>query len=473
MTRNSLNYPPREHIHFVGVGGTGMSGIAEVLVNLGYEVSGSDLHRTGVTARLESLGVKVFEGHAAENLGGAQVVVASTAVGPDNPELTEAQRRGIPVIPRAEMLAELMRLQYGVAVAGSHGKTTTTSLIAAMLAGAGLDPTFVVGGRVNQAGANARLGKGELIVVEADESDGSFLLLTPVIAVLTNVDYEHMDHYRDFNELKDAFVTFANKVPFYGAAVVCLDDENVRELLPRIHRRVITYSLEREADLVAVDIDDRGWESEFTLRAGGEDLDRIRVPLAGRHHVENALAALAVARELNADFASAVEALENFSGVARRFEVKAKAGGVTLVDDYGHHPTEIRATIEAASRCGFERLVVLFQPHRYTRTRDCWNEFLTCFDGVGALFLTEIYPASEEPIAGVTGEALAGAIRKAASVRVEFHAELDDAAEAAWQELREGDALLTLGAGSIAGAAEKLAQRLSGLAEAKRAANAH
>ena len=460
MTAKKLNYPPREHVHFVGIGGTGMSGIAEVLVNLGYEVSGSDLNRTAVTARLEKLGVSVAQGHAAKNVGDAQVVVTSTAVRENNPEVAEAHRLGLPVIPRAEMLAELMRLQYGVAVAGSHGKTTTTSMIAAMLAGAGLDPTFVVGGRVNQAGTNARLGKGELIVVEADESDGSFLLLTPVIAVITNIDHEHMDHYRDFDELKDAFVTFANKVPFYGAAVVCVDDENVRELLPRIHRRLVTYSVEGEADLVAAEIDDRGWESEFTLRVAGEDAGRVRVPLAGRHHIANALASLAVVRELNADVQAAVEALKRFSGVGRRFEVKAKAGGVTLVDDYGHHPAEIKATIAAASKCGFDRLVVLFQPHRYTRTRDCWNEFLTCFEGVSVLYLTDIYAASEEPIAGVTGEALAGAVAKATGVRVEYCKEPMDAVAAVLPEIRPGDGLLTLGAGSIAGAADELARQL-------------
>ena len=460
MTSEKLNYPPRERIHFVGIGGTGMSGIAEVLLNLGYIVSGSDLHRSPVTARLEKLGAQVFEGHAAENLGKAQVVVTSTAVRADNPEVVEAARRGLPVIPRAEMLAELMRLKYGVAVAGSHGKTTTTSLVAAMLAGAGVDPTFVVGGRVNQAGANARLGKGELIVVEADESDGSFLLLSPVIAVVTNIDYEHMDHYANFDELKDAFVTFVNKVPFYGAAIVCIDDENVREVLPRIHRRVITYSTEREAELTAHDIDCRGWQCEFTARAGDDDLGRVVVPLAGRHHVKNALAAIAVVRELNVNVEAALEALAGFSGVGRRFEVKAQAGGVTLVDDYGHHPVEIRATLEAAGNCGFQRVVTLFQPHRFTRTRDCWDEFLRCFDKADVLHMVEIYPASEKPLEGITGEALARAIREAGHPRVEFHAEMSGAIEAVLRDAQAGDGLLTLGAGSVAKASEELAGRL-------------
>jgi UDP-N-acetylmuramate--alanine ligase len=460
MTSTKLNYPPREHIHFVGIGGTGMSGIAEVLLNLGYIVSGSDLNRSSVTERLLQLGARVSLGHDAGNLGEAQVVVASTAVGSDNVEVAEAHRRGLPVIPRAEMLAELMRLKYGVAVAGSHGKTTTTSLISAMLAGAGLDPTFVVGGRVNQAGANARLGKGELIVVEADESDGSFLMLSPVIAVVTNIDYEHMDHYRDFEELKDAFVTFVNKVPFYGAAILCIDDENVRSILPRIHRRVITYSTETEADFTARDIKCGGWGCDFTAWAGSEDLGRVRVPLAGLHHVKNSLAAIAVAQELNANLDAALEALEKFSGVGRRFEVKAKAGGATLVDDYGHHPVEIRATLEAASHCGFERLVVLFQPHRYTRTQHCWNEFLTCFAGVDELHMVDIYPASEEPIQGVTGESLAAAIHKHGHVEVEFHSEMKNAVEAVLDGLKPGDGLLTIGAGSVARAAEEIAERL-------------
>ncbi len=460
MTLTKLNYPPREHIHFVGIGGTGMSGIAEVLLNLDYIVSGSDLNRTAVTERLESLGATVFEGHRAENLAEAQVVVTSTAVRPDNPEVVEARRRGLPVIPRAEMLAELMRLKYGVAVAGSHGKTTTTSLIASMLAGAGLDPTFVVGGRVNIAGANARLGKSDLIVVEADESDGSFLLLSPVIAVVTNIDYEHMDYYRDFDELKDAFVTFVNKIPFYGAAILCIDDENVRSILPRIHRRVITYATEGEADLTAADIKAEGWASEFTVRAGKEDLGRVRVPLAGLHHVKNSLAAIAVMRELNVNSDAALQALEEFSGVGRRFEVKAKAGGVTLVDDYGHHPVEIRATLQAASECGFQRLIVLFQPHRYTRTQNCWNEFLTCFEGVDTLHMVDIYPAGEPPIQGVTGESLAAAIHKHGKVRVEFHDGLPEAIEGVLSDLRPGDGVLTIGAGSVAKAAEELAGRL-------------
>ena len=460
MTSAKLNYPPRERIHFVGIGGTGMSGIAEVLLNLGYVISGSDLNRSSVTERLLQLGARVALGHDARNLGEAQVVVVSTAVSEDNVEVVEAHRRSLPVIPRAEMLAELMRLKYGVAVAGSHGKTTTTSLISAMLAGAGLDPTFVVGGRVNQAGANARLGKGELIVVEADESDGSFLMLSPVIAVVTNIDYEHMDHYRDFEELMEAFVNFVNKVPFDGAAILCIDDENVRSILPRIHRRVITYSTESEADFRATDIECKGWGCEFTARAGSEELGRVKVPLAGLHHVKNALAAIAVAGELNADLGAALEALEGFGGVGRRFEVKAKAGGVTLVDDYGHHPVEIRATLEAASHCGFERLVALFQPHRYTRTQYCWNEFLTCFAGVDVLHMVDIYPASEEPIQGVTGESLAAAIHKHGHVRVEFHAEMKDAVEAVLDGLRFGDGLLTIGAGSVAKAAEEIAERL-------------
>ncbi len=462
MTSTRLNYPPRQHIHFVGIGGSGMSGIAEVLLNLGYTVSGSDLRLSSVTARLEQLGAKVFEGHRVENLGDAQVVVTSTAVTAENPEVLEALRRGLAVIPRAEMLAELMRLKYGVAVAGSHGKTTTTSLIASTLAGAGLDPTFVVGGRVNQAGTNARLGKSELIVVEADESDRSFLLLAPVIAVVTNIDREHMDCYSSLEDLQEAFVTFLNKVPFYGAAILCADDPNVRAIIPRLHRRVITYgtSAEAEADLCACDVRLKGWKSEFTLRAGGEEIGKFRLPLPGLHNVRNALAALGVARELGAPMERVRRALNKFTGVARRFEVKAQVGGVTLIDDYGHHPVEIRATLEAARGCGFKRLVVLFQPHRYTRTQYCWEEFLRCFDGVDVLVLTEIYAASEPPIPGMTGQALADAIRSAGHGGVEFQATMESALEAVLRHVQPGDALLTIGAGSIGKAAEELAARL-------------
>ena len=460
MTPTRLNYPPRQHIHFVGIGGIGMSGIAEVLLNLGYTVSGSDLHRSPVTERLAKLGARISEGHRPDNLGDAQVVVTSTAVPPDNPEVLEAHSRKIAVIPRAEMLAELMRLKYGIAVAGAHGKTTTTSMIASVLADARLDPTFVVGGRINQAGTNARLGKSEFIVVEADESDRSFLLLAPVIAVVTNIDREHLDHYRDLADIQEAFVTFLNKVPFYGACILCADDANAMAIAPRLHRRVTTYGTSAAADLVATDIKLKGWKSSFCVRAGDHDLGRFRLNLAGLHNVRNALATLAVGRELNVPLEKLRRGLGRFTGVGRRFEVKASAGGVTLIDDYGHHPSEIRATLEAARGCGFKRLVVFFQPHRYTRTKHLWEEFLHCFDLADVLVLTEIYPASEKPIEGITGRALADAIAAAGHRRVEFHAEMTAAKEAVLLNLRAGDALMTLGAGSIWKAAEELAERL-------------
>ncbi|HKZ52450.1 MAG TPA: UDP-N-acetylmuramate--L-alanine ligase [Candidatus Acidoferrales bacterium] len=460
MTSTRLNYPPRQHVHFVGIGGSGMSGIAEVLLNLGYTVSGSDLRLSPVTERLAALGARIFEGHRPENIGDAQVVVTSTAVRGDNPEVLEAHRHKIAVIPRAEMLAELMRLKYGIAVAGAHGKTTTTSMIASLLAHARLDPTFVVGGRVNQAGTSARLGKSDLIVVEADESDRSFLLLAPVIAVVTNIDAEHLDHYADLDDIKNAFVTFLNKVPFYGVAILCADDPHTRDIIPRVHRRVLTYGIETAADLVATEVKLKGWRSEFCLRWGENDLGRFRLRSPGLHNVRDALAALAVGLELNVPVEKLRRGLVKFAGVGRRFEVKAKVGGVTHIDDYGHHPTEIRALLEAARGCGFKRLVVFFQPHRYTRTQHSWQEFLHCFDEADVLVMTEIYPASETPIEGITGAALAEAMSAAGHPQAEFHAEMNDAVEAVLRHLQPGDALLTVGAGSIGKAAEELATRL-------------
>ena len=466
-----LNYPPRQHIHFVGIGGIGMSGIAEVLLNLGYTVSGSDLRASPVTERLASLGARIYEGHRAGNIEGAQVVVVSTAVSSTNPEVIEALNRKVAVIPRAEMLGELMRLKYSIAVAGAHGKTTTTSMVATALAGAGLDPTFVVGGRVNQAGTNARLGKSEWIVVEADESDRSFLLLAPVIAVVTNIDREHLDHYHDLADIAGAFVSFVNKVPFYGAAILCTDDENVRAILPQIHRRIVTYGTEGKPDVHGVGIRLKGLTSEFQARVGGEDWGQFRLHMPGLHNVRNALATLAVGRELGLAPDRLRSALSEFKGVGRRFDVKATVGGITLIDDYSHHPTEIRALLAAARGCGFKRLIVLFQPHRFTRTQHSWNEFLHCFDEADVLLLSEIYPASEQPIAGITGHALAEAIAAAGGkTRVEFHAELSEGAEAALRHLQPGDALLTVGAGSIWKVAEELAVRLQA---ALGVANAH
>lgn len=460
MTSTQLHYPPRQHVHFVGIGGTGMSGIAEVLLNLGYIVSGSDLHLSGVTDRLAKLGAKISQGHRPENVRGAQVVVVSTAIPPDNPEVQEAYRQQIAVIPRAEMLAELMRLKYGIAVAGSHGKTTTTSLIASLLAAAGLDPTFVVGGRVNQAGTHARLGKGELIVVEADESDRTFLLLAPAITVVTSIDREHLDHYLDLTDLQNTFVEFTNKVPFYGAAIVCVDDPNVRAILPRIKRRVLTYGFSAEADFRAANVEVKGWESTFRFFDRGKDLGIFHLPLAGRHNVLNALATLGVTRELNLPIEPVRQGLASFAGVGRRLEVKTTVGGVTVLDDYGHHPAEIRATLEAVQGCGFQRLVVLFQPHRYTRTKLLWDDFLTCFELVDLLVVTDIYPASEPAIPGITSEALVESLRGASQRNVTHCATPEQGVEFLLPQLRSGDAVLTLGAGSIWRASELLATRL-------------
>lgn len=461
MTSRELNYPPRQHVHFVGIGGTGMSGIAEVLLTLGYSVSGSDNHPSAVTERLAKLGAKVYAGHGAENIGEAQVVVVSTAIAPDNPEVQEAHRRQIAVIPRAEMLAELMRLKYGIAVAGSHGKTTTTSLIASLLAAAGLDPTFVVGGRVNQAGTHARLGKSELIVVEADESDRSFLLLAPVISVVTNIDREHLDHYRDLADIEAAFVEFINKIPFYGAAILCADDPNLRALLPRIKRRVLTYGVAADAEFRATEVTLQGWQSEFRFLDRGTDLGRFHVSLAGRHNVLNALAALGVTRELNLPIEPVREGLAQFAGVGRRLEVKARVGGITVLDDYGHHPAEIRATLEAVRGCGFKRLLVLFQPHRYTRTQHLWDDFLGCFSQADVLVVTDIYAASERPIPGITSAALVEALRRAGRMEVTHRPTPEDAVEFILSLLKPGDAVLTLGAGSIGRAGDQLAARLT------------
>src|SRR5581483_794977 len=382
-----------QHIHFIGIGGIGMSGIAEVLLNLGYQVSGSDVKRSAITDGLESLGGKIYEGHAAENVEGAQVVVTSTAVRPDNVEVVEAARRQIPVIPRAEMLAELMRLKYGIAVAGSHGKTTTTSMIAAVLAGANLDPTLVVGGRLNSMGSSARLGKGDFMVVESDESDRSFLHLAPILAVITNIDREHLDHYGTLEELQRAYAEFANRVPFYGAVIACRDDAHVRAILPRLRRRVITYGSEigdGAADMAIGDIHCGHFQSRFRLRFRGRDLGEFQLQVPGRHNVLNATAAVAAGLELKIDLEQVRLALADFRGVERRFQVRGVVDGVTVIDDYGHHPTEIRATISAARDCEYGRVLAVFQPHRYTRTALLMDEFARCFEGCAAVFVMDI-----------------------------------------------------------------------------------
>jgi UDP-N-acetylmuramate--alanine ligase len=446
------------HIHLVGVGGSGMSGIAEILLSIGYAVSGSDLKLSPVTERLQNLGATIFEGHQAGNIQGAHVVVVSSAVQSDNVEVLEAHRLKIPVIPRAEMLAELMRLKFGIAVAGAHGKTTTTSMTAAILATAGLDPTFVVGGRVNHVGANARFGQGDYMVVEADESDRSFLLLNPMIAVVTTIDREHLDHYASLDEIQNVFLQFVNRSPFYGTVILCLDEANVEAILPGVKRPVITYGMSAQADVRISDIKLNGLSSEFRLAYRGDDLGIFTLPAPpGIHNVRNAAAAASVALSLNIKPEVIREALAKFAGVGRRFEIKGVHQGVTLIDDYGHHPAEVRATLEAARGCGYKRLIVFFQPHRYTRTQHLWNDFLRCFDQADMLILTAIYPAGEQPIEGITGERLAEAITAAGHRKVVFSSTMQGGMEYILREARAGDAVLTIGAGSVGRVLDQLA----------------
>lgn len=449
-----------QRIHLVGIGGSGMSGIAEVLLSTGYAVSGSDLKISSVTERLRNLGAKIHEGHQAENVQGAHVVVISSAVPPDNVEVIEAHRLKIPVIPRAEMLAELMRLKYGIAVAGAHGKTTTTSMVAAVFAVAHLDPTFVVGGRVNHSGTNARVGQGEYMVVEADESDRSFLLLAPVIAVVTTIDREHLDQYASLEEIQDAFLQFVNRVPFYGSVILCLDEPNVQTILPGVKRPVITYGTSSQADLVISDIKlnvNNGLSSEFRLTYHGDDLGLFQLPSPpGIHNVHNAAAAAAVGLSLNVPADLIRAGLAKFAGVGRRFEIKGTYAGVTLIDDYGHHPAEIRATLEAARGCGYKRLLVLFQPHRYSRTQHLWEDFRLSFNQADILVLTEIYAAGEAPVEGVSGERLAAAISSAGHKNVVFSSTVQAGMEYMLREARPGDAVLAIGAGSVGRALDQL-----------------
>jgi UDP-N-acetylmuramate--alanine ligase len=447
-------------VHFVGIGGSGMSGIAEVLLTLGYTVSGSDLRRSATTDRLATLGARVFEGHAAAHARGAQVVVTSSAIPADNPEVAEARRDGVPVIPRAEMLAELMRLKYGVAVSGSHGKTTTTSMIALVLDRGGLDPTVVVGGRLGVLGSGARLGKGEFLVAEADESDRSFLKLSPTVAVVTNIDREHLDTYRDLADLQEAFLGFVNKVPFYGGAVVCLDDPPVQDILPRVERRTVTYGLSHQAHVSARDLELMPAGARYTATFDGRSLGTVTLALPGVHNVSNSLAAVAVGLDLDLPFAAIRAGLESFTGVDRRFQVRGEAGSVLVIDDYGHHPTEVRVTLEALRRrAGERRTVVLFQPHRFTRTRALWDEFCRAFHEADVLLLTDVYPASEEPIPGITSEALARAVAERGHRQVGWAGDLKSATERLAAEVRPGDVVLTLGAGSVWTAGEELLRR--------------
>jgi UDP-N-acetylmuramate--alanine ligase len=451
-----------QHVHFVGIGGSGMSGIAEVLLNLGYTVSGSDLKLTPVTGHLQALGARVFEGHAASQVEGANVVVTSTAVRAANPEVGEARRRGVPVIPRAEMLAELMRLKYGVAIAGSHGKTTTTSMVALVLDRGGLDPTVVVGGRLSSFGSGARLGGGEYLVAEADESDRSFLKLTPTLAVVTNIDREHMDAYRDLADLQQAFLGFLNKVPFYGCAVVCLDDAPVAAILPKLERRVVSYGLSPRASVSARDLRLRPTGSSYTATFQGEALGTVTVGVPGAHNVTNSLAAVAVGLELELPFEAIRQGLAAFAGVDRRLERRGEAAGVLVIDDYGHHPTEIKATLEALRLvAGGRRTLVLFQPHRFTRTQALWDDFCAAFAGADVLRVVDVYPASEDPIPGVTAEALARAIAAHGHPDVAWLGAVTGAGERLAAELRSGDVVLTLGAGNVWTAGEDLLRRLS------------
>jgi UDP-N-acetylmuramate--alanine ligase len=451
-----------QRIHLIGIGGSGMSGIAEVLLSSGYAVSGSDLKASPVTERLRRLGANIFEGHLAENARGAHVVVVSSAVHASNPEVLEAHKLKIPVIPRAEMLAELMRLKTGIAVAGAHGKTTTTSMAASVLGEAGLDPTFVVGGRVNHAGSNARVGQSEYMVVEADESDRSFLLLAPVVAVITTIDREHMDHYRSLEEIQEVFLQFANRVPFYGTVILCLDEPNVQAILPQVKRPVLTYGTSSQADLVISEVRLNGLASEFRLKYHDEDLGTFRLPSPpGIHNVRNAAAAAAVGLSLNVPADLIRAGLAKFSGVGRRFEIKGEYGGVTLIDDYGHHPAEIRATLEAARGCGYKRLLVLFQPHRYSRTKFLWEDFRRSFNEADILVITEIYAAGEAAVDGVNGEILSEAISTAGHKNVVFSSTMQAGMEFLYREARPGDAILTIGAGSVNRVLDQLAMLLA------------
>ncbi|HXF05398.1 MAG TPA: UDP-N-acetylmuramate--L-alanine ligase [Blastocatellia bacterium] len=450
------------HVHLVGIGGVGMSGIAELLLNQGYHVTGSDLKASPVTERLQRLGAHIRIGHRAENVGSADVVVYSTAVRWDNPELVEARQRQIPVIPRAEMLAELMRLKYSILVAGSHGKTTTTSMIATVLAQAGLDPTIVVGGRLRALDSHAKLGSGEFIVAEADESDKSFLKLTPTFAVVTNIDREHLDFYRDLEEIQECFVEFVNRVPFYGSVIACLDDPNIQAIIPRVTRKLITYGLSSQADVTAVEVDMPDcFHAAFTARWRGEPLARIEMSVSGLHNVYNALAAVALSRDLDISPEITASALAEFRGVDRRFQVKGEVNDVLIVDDYGHHPTEIKATLATARGCN-RRTVVVFQPHRYTRTKFLMDEFARAFYDADVLLICDIYPASEDPIEGVTAQVLAERIQSFGHKDARYVGGLDEAVEALLSLIRPGDLVLTLGAGNVYQVGEKLLAQLGG-----------
>lgn len=457
-----------QRIHFVGIGGIGMSGIAELLLNLGYKISGSDLKISAVTQRLATLGAVVFEGHATANVTGADVVVTSSAVSMDNAEVAEARRLHIPVIPRAEMLAELMRLKYGIAIAGMHGKTTTTSMVAAVLAAGGLDPTVVVGGRVDALGSNARLGKSQYLVAEADESDRSFLKLSPILSVVTNIDREHMDCYRDMRDVRRTFLEFMERIPFYGMIVGCNDDPILQRLLPRVHRRVTTYGTAHGSDFLIRTVGTGSAQGEhrpvsrFRVAYKDKDLGEFTLRVPGVHNVLNATAAIAVGTALDVPADQIRSALDTFRGVDRRFQFCGQAAGVSVIDDYGHHPTEIRATLAAARQCGFQRVHVIFQPHRYTRTRDLMDDFTTAFADAHSLFLLDIYAASEKPIEGVTAEALARRIAEKGNRTAVHIPSFADAVAAVDGLAQPGDMILTLGAGNVSQLGPMILEKLKG-----------
>ena len=459
-----------QQIHFVGIGGIGMSGIAEVLLNLGYKVSGSDLKSSAVTQRLAGLGAATFEGHRAENIAGAEVVVASSAIAEENPEVVEAHRLHVPVIQRAEMLAELMRLKYGIAIAGMHGKTTTTSMVAAVLAGGGLDPTVVVGGRVDAMGSNARLGKSQYLVAEADESDRSFLKLSPILSVVTNIDREHMDCYRNMRDVKKTFLEFMDRVPFYGVVVVCNDDPMLRRLLPQAQRRTVTYGKSRGSDFL-IKLEDRSASgnasperhplSRFRVSYCKKDLGEFTLHVPGVHNVLNATAAIAVGVGLDIPVDAIRAGLDQFRGVDRRFQLRGRVAGVSVIDDYGHHPTEIKATLAAARQCGFRKIHVVFQPHRYTRTRDLIEEFSTAFGDADSLFVLDIYAASEKPIEGINGEALVKTINEKSGRNAQYVSSFVNAVNAAADAAADGDMILTLGAGSVSQLGPLIVEKLN------------
>jgi len=451
-----------KHIHFVGVGGIGMSGIAELLVNLGYSVSGSDLKDSRVIKRLADLGIKVFNGHRAENIEGADVVVYSSAVSSGNPEIMEARERGVPVIPRAEMLAELMRLKYGIAVAGAHGKTTTTSMIASILTAGGLDPTVVIGGRLDiWGGSNAKLGQGDVLVAESDESDGSFMLLSPAVAVVTNIDLEHVDHYGSMENIRETFTGFINKIPFYGTAILCLDNQEIQNILPLIKKRHITYGMTSQADIKARDIKKGQFDMDFEVVNRGKSMGRVRVNMPGAHIVLNSLAAISVGLEFEMEMDDIRKGLAGLGGLERRFQVKGEKNGVMVIDDYGHHPAEISATLETARECWQEnRLVVIFQPHRYSRTKALYDRFVIAFNHADILVIAPIYPAGEKPIEGVDSTWLYHGIKEHGHKDVFLGSSHDDILRIILDVVKPGDRVITLGAGDVFRIGEELLEKI-------------